>query len=275
MRIVSLKLMYITNNPPIAQIAEDAGVDRIFIDMEFIGKDKRQGGLDTAQNHHTIEDIRNVRRAIKKAELLVRINPMHEHYEGYMDSKEEIDAAIEAGADILMLPYFATPEEVEQFITYVDGRVKTLPLVENAKAVERLEEVLTIPGIDQIHIGLNDLSLDMRRKFLFEILADGTVDQICEAIKRHNIPFGFGGFGRIGHGRLPAEMIIKEHYRLGSSCGILSRSFCNISKIADMDRIQKIFREGVKAIRDYEETCVDGFEENHRALAKIVEDIIR
>lgn len=33
-----LKLMYITNNPEVATIVEHAGVDRIFIDMEFIGK---------------------------------------------------------------------------------------------------------------------------------------------------------------------------------------------------------------------------------------------
>ena len=49
-----LKLMYITNNPEVATIVEHAGVDRIFIDMEFIGKDARQGGLDTVQNHHTM-----------------------------------------------------------------------------------------------------------------------------------------------------------------------------------------------------------------------------
>ena len=33
-----LKLMYITNNPDVAACAENAGVDRIFIDMEYIGK---------------------------------------------------------------------------------------------------------------------------------------------------------------------------------------------------------------------------------------------
>ena len=36
-----LKLMYITNRPAVARIAENAGVDRIFVDMEYIGKDKR------------------------------------------------------------------------------------------------------------------------------------------------------------------------------------------------------------------------------------------
>ena len=33
---MSIKLMYITNKPEIAQIAESSGVDRIFVDMEFV-----------------------------------------------------------------------------------------------------------------------------------------------------------------------------------------------------------------------------------------------
>ena len=45
---MSLKLMYITNSPRIAEIAENVGVDRIFVDMEYIGKSERQGGMDTA-----------------------------------------------------------------------------------------------------------------------------------------------------------------------------------------------------------------------------------
>ena len=49
--------MYITKRPEIALIAEQAGVDWIFVDMEFIGKDSRQAGLDTVQNHHTVEDV--------------------------------------------------------------------------------------------------------------------------------------------------------------------------------------------------------------------------
>lgn len=48
-----LKLMYITNDPAVAKIAADAGVDRIFIDMEVLGKAERQGGMDTVQSHHT------------------------------------------------------------------------------------------------------------------------------------------------------------------------------------------------------------------------------
>ena len=48
---MGLTLMYITNNPVIAQIAQEAGVDRIWIDMEYIGKDERQGGMDLSLIH--------------------------------------------------------------------------------------------------------------------------------------------------------------------------------------------------------------------------------
>ena len=105
---MSLKLMYITNNPSIALIAEQAGVDRIFIDMEYIGKNERQGGLDSVQNHHTVDDVKTIRSVLTKAQLLVRVNPFHEASSDYCSSKEEIDAVIEAGADIVMLPYFKT-----------------------------------------------------------------------------------------------------------------------------------------------------------------------
>ena len=59
--------MYITNRPEVARIAEQAGVDWIFVDMEFIGKDVRQGGLDTVQNHHTVEDVRRIKQAVTNA----------------------------------------------------------------------------------------------------------------------------------------------------------------------------------------------------------------
>ena len=89
-----LDLIYITNNPQVAKIAEDSGVDWIFVDMEFIGKDDRQGGLDTVQNHHTIQDIRNVREAVSKSQVLVRVNPIHKNHVGYFDSEEEIGKAV-------------------------------------------------------------------------------------------------------------------------------------------------------------------------------------
>ena len=178
-----LKLMYITKRPEIAQIAEEAGVDWIFVDMEFIGKDARQGGLDTVQNHHTVEDVANIKASVKKAKVLVRVNPIHEKYPNYPSSEEEIDVAIKAGADIVMLPFFKTEAEVERFIRIVEGRAKVCLLVETPEAASLLNQIVLIPGIDMIHLGLNDMHLALGMKFMFELLADGSVDKWISVIR--------------------------------------------------------------------------------------------
>lgn len=273
---MALKLMYITNKPEIAKIAENSGVDRIFVDMEYIGKSLRQGGMDTVQSHHTIEDIKNIKNVVNAAEVMVRINPIHEATDAYISSKDEIDAVIEAGADIIMLPYFKTVSEIKTFIELIDGRVRILPLLETPEAVEVIDEILELSGIDEIFIGLNDLSLGYRKKFMFEILADGTVEKLCMKFKQKGIPYGFGGIAALGKGMLPAEHVIKEHYRLGSSCVILSRSFCNTSVITDLDEIHSTFTEGVTAIRELEEECdrhVRYFTDNQKILAEKVDMI--
>lgn len=250
-----LKLMYITNRPEIAQIAETAGVDRIFVDMEYIGKTERQGGMDTVQSHHTVEDVARIRGAIGKAELLVRCNPIHRATSEYSSSAEEIDGIVKNGADIIMLPYFKSATEVKTFIDLVGGRARTLPLVETPEAVESIDEILDMPGVDEIYIGLNDLSLGYHKKFMFELLADGTVEKLCFKFRQKGIPYGFGGIASVGKGLLPAEMVIREHYRLGSTSAILSRSFCDVNKINHMGIISETFIDGVRQIREVEEEC--------------------
>ena len=236
-----LKLMYITNSEDVAHIAEEAGVDRIFVDMEYIGKTDRQGGMDTVQSRHTADDVRRLAQCLNKSELFVRVNPIHEKTDKYSSSKEEIDEVIEAGADLLMLPYFKTAEEVQTFVKYVDGRAKTVLLVETPEAAAIAENLVKIPGIDEMFIGLNDLSLGYGKNFMFELLLDGTVEELCLKFRKGGIPYGFGGIASLGKGMLPSEYVIKEHYRLGSTCAILSRSFCRTDQVTDLKEIQKIF----------------------------------
>ncbi len=269
-----LKLFYITNNPSVAKIAENAGVDRIFVDLEYIGKEERQHNMDTVKNHHTPQDVKNIKSALTKADLLVRVNPINE------GSKAEIDAVIEAGADIVMLPMWKTVDEVKKFVAYVDNRVKTMLLLETDEASKIVDDVLDECTVDEIHIGLNDLHLSQHKNFLFELLTDGTVDNIVEKLKNHNIPYGFGGFGRVkSKALLPAENIIAEHYRLGSSMAILSRAFCNTNIITDIDEIEKIFNNGVRDNREYEKSLLskdtDFFNSKHIETAQIIDKIVR
>lgn len=273
--------MYITNVPKIAEIAENAGVDWIFIDMEFIGKDARQGGLDTVQNHHTAEDIRNVKQSISTAKVLVRINPIHEELPYYQSSRDEINEAIAAGADILMLPFFHTVNEVEEFISLVGDRAKTCLLLETPEAAELLEKILEVPGIDMIHIGLNDMHLALKMNFMFELLANGKVDEWVQKIKSKGIMCGFGGIAGLNTGLLPGAKVLKEHCRLGSEMVIVSRAFCNTDIVTDLDEVKRIFESGIKELRTLETECADKdadyFVQNHKevveGVAKIVEII--
>lgn len=271
-----LKLMYITDQPEIAQIAESAGVDRIFVDLEYIGKSDRQGGLDTVQSHHTIDDVKKIKNSINSADLLVRVNPIHDATDEYCSSKDEIDQVIDNGADILMLPYFKNECDVEKFVRMVNGRAKTIPLVETPEAVDSIDKILKMDGIDEIFIGLNDLSLGYNKKFMFELLSDGTVEYLCQKFKKRNIPYGFGGIASLGKGLLPSEYIIKEHYRLGSTCSILSRSFCNISHIKHMGVISSTFVNGIREIREFEKECdkhMRFFTDNKKLVDSIVKSI--
>ena len=274
---MALKLMYITKDPAVAVIAERAGVDWIFLDMEFIGKDARQGGLDTVQNHHTVKDIENIKAAVKKAKVLVRVNPIHDALPNYPSSKDEIEASIKAGADILMLPFFKTVEEVKKFIGYVDGRAKTLLLMETVEAANLVDEILEVPGIDMIHLGLNDMHLELGMKFMFELLANGTVERLGNKIKAKGIPFGFGGIATLDGGALPGSMVLKEHVRLGSSMVIVSRSFCNTDVVTDLNEVKRIFDTGISGLRALEKEASQAgaayLEENRKAVVAAVNKI--
>ncbi|MBE5747090.1 MAG: aldolase [Clostridiales bacterium] len=269
---MSLKLMYITNAPKVAAIAQKYGVDRIFIDLETLGKEERQKGMNTVKSNHTVLDVLSLRKIITQSEILVRVNPWNK------ESPKEIDDVVKAGADVIMLPMWKTADEVRSFVRAVDGRAKTMLLLETKEADECLDEVLSLGGVDEIHIGLNDLHLSYGLTFMFELLANGTIERICAKIRARGIPYGFGGVARIGAGDLPAERILSEHYRLGSSFAILSRSFCNTDLVQDMGEVEKIFDEKLKELRAFEKSLEtrteEEFEENKKQLCEIVERIV-
>lgn len=268
-----LKLMYITNNIRVAQIAEKYSVDRIWVDLEKKGKCKRQAGMNTVQSTHEINDVNKIRNILERAELLVRINSI------YDESKEEINEVIERGADIIMLPYFTTIDEVKRFLDYVDGRAKTIILLETIEAEKNIDEILKLQGISEVHIGLNDLHIQYRNQFMFELLSNGKVEEICDHIRKYKVPYGFGGIARLDEGLLPARHIIAEHYRLGSTMAILSRSFYDTWLNDDYEEIERVFKYGLSEIREYEKRLetetTEFFEKNRMLVKKEVDTIVK
>ena len=131
-----LTVFYITNNPDVALIAESVGVNRIWVDLETLGKEERQRGINSVKSRHTVEDVGVLASVLTKAELLVRINPWN------ADPREEIEKVISLGAKRIMLPMWRTAEEVRAFLGCVNGRVPTSLLLETREAENCLDEVL-------------------------------------------------------------------------------------------------------------------------------------
>lgn len=270
---MALALMYITNDPAVARIADQYGVDRVWIDLETLGKEERQKNMNTVKSHHSVSDIAVVSKVLSRAELMVRINPWN------AASEQEIEDVIKAGAQRIMLPMWKSAAEVDAFLRSVNGRVATTLLLETKEAVECLDEVLKHPQLDEIHVGLNDLHLSYGLTFMFELLTNGVVESLCQKFKKAGIAYGFGGIAGIGEGLLPAEKIMMEHYRLGSTRVILSRSFCNAAEIKELTQIEATFARNMKALRDFEKRMplvgTEDYENNIASVRECVNMIVQ
>jgi len=267
-----MEFIFITNNPEMATYAEKAGVERIMVDLEYMGKKERQGHLDTLISKHSIKDIGKVRDVLNYSKLQVRVNPIHK------ESEKEINKVIFEGAEIIMLPMFKSKWEVEKFISIINSRAKNILLLETSQALVRVHDILKVKGIDEIYIGLNDLHLSMGLNFMFELLSGGIVEYLANIFEKHHIKWGFGGIAKIGEGTLPAEYILAEHIRLNSQMVILSRTLHEKSKtIQDLKKTN--FIKEVQKLRKKEEEIKnwppEKFVKNRLIMKKKVEQIVK
>jgi 2-keto-3-deoxy-L-rhamnonate aldolase RhmA len=214
-------LTLFTNDPEVAKQADQAGIDRIGPDLEIIGKVQRQGHLDTRISHHTIDDFVKIRACLQHAHAFARVNPIHPQ------SALEIHRLLDLGAEVLMLPMFSSCQEVQRFVELIQGRAKVVLLVETALAGLRLRQILALPGIDEIHFGLNDLQLSFGANNGLEIVQSDFMQCMCKLAQEKGIAYGIGGVANVDATDLPIhpESYYQEYVRLGSSGAIVSRSF--------------------------------------------------
>ncbi|MCG2595230.1 aldolase/citrate lyase family protein [Ramlibacter sp. XY19] len=234
-----LELIQITNDPAFAQRCDALGGFRLFVDLERNGKAERQAGRNTFISTHQVDDVGRVKRALRNSRLMVRVNPLHAGTAG------EVDAVLAQGADLLMLPMFTTARTLREFSALVAGRAPIVPLLETAGALQSLDEWADTPGLQEIYVGLNDLHLSLGHRFMFQPLADGTVERVARAAKARGLRFGFGGIARLEEGLLPGRDVLAEHLRLGSGAVILSRTF-------HRDDPDVVFEHEVQALREVE-----------------------
>jgi len=268
-----LRLLYITNDPAVGQIAQSAGVDWIFVDMEYRGKAERQAYRDTVISAHSLADVRAMRAVISHSKLMVRVNPWGDW------SPKEIDGVIREGVDIIMLPFFKTASEVRAFLKAVAGQARTCLLLETMAGIAALDEILALPGIDYVHIGLNDIHIQRGTTFMFEFLSRGGIDHLATKLRNAGIVFGFGGIARIGDLVPPAERILAEHFRLGSSGVILSRSFCQPLQAVGAATFESMFKREVAKVREQEQLLAEAdakfFERNRLKVIDEVNQMVR
>ena len=216
-------LTLFTNNPELAFSAERAGVDRIGPDLEHLGKHARQGRGNTWISDHTLADIFTLAAKIDKRHLFCRINPIHP------DSATEIEALLEAGVATVMLPMFTTVREVETFLRLLDGRAHPVLLLETASAAAIVGDICRVPGVKEIHIGLNDLRLSLGWPSHFHVLVSEFLVGLSDTINEAGIAFRLGGLGRADDDTLPipSSLVYPQFPRLHATGALLSRVFFN------------------------------------------------
>lgn len=231
-------LTLFTNDPVLAEHADRAGVNRIGPDLERIGKQERQGHLSTWISDHQENDLELIRKSLKSSLLFARTNPIHD------SSKEEIDRLIAMGVQVLMLPMFTTPGEAARFIELVAGRAHPVLLAETAEAARRMDEIVRLSEVREIHIGLNDLRLSLGLKSHFQVLVSDLMDRLSGTIRNAGIRFGFGGIGRAGQNDLPipADLVYAQYPRLGATAALVSRAFFSGVDPARLDLAAEIAR---------------------------------
>ncbi len=267
-----LKLILITNFPEVARDAQNAGVERIMVDLEDIGKKERQSQFNTVINQHSIADVGPVRAALDRSELIVRVNPLH------AGSHEELEAVLKHKPDSVMLPMFREVEEAEEFCRMVASRARVILLAETAQALVRLVYLTRIPGVSEIYGGLNDLRISLGLDFLHEVTAGEVIENMARITRAAGLPFGFGGIARIGQGDLPAELVLSEHYRVGSSSIILGRVFHGDSRTVEEFRKNIDWATEIGKLREVEARLAGRgpaeIQRDHEKLQEIVRSIV-
>jgi 2-keto-3-deoxy-L-rhamnonate aldolase RhmA len=263
-----MKLIYITSDIYEANIANNSNIDYVMVDLEVNGKKERQKGRDTLISNHTLEDVKLIRKVLTSSKLLVRINPI------WKNTKEEIDRAVSFGADSLMLPMFRSKGEVEEFLSLVNGRAECQLLLETSTSLEGIDSILELQGISTLHVGLNDLHQELNLDFMFEIFLGEMLQELGKKVNNQGITFGIGGVGRpLASQLVSAELIMKEHGRLGSSQVILSRDFRKIFLESNSQHLP-LLQESSKQIREYSQVSSNTQKEKVAFREKLIESVL-
>lgn len=257
--MANLDLFLFENSAKSAQLMIPSGINNFLVDWEFIDKYQRQNGYDTEINTSSAADLKAV-SSIESANAWCRVNGHGQH------TVDEIELAIESGAQGIFLPMVTTPTQVEIFLRLVNNRCSTGILIETVSAVKCSQEISSLP-VNRIYFGLNDYAISRGGGSIFTALLDGTVEKSREIFINHQ--FGFGGLTSPNKGEpILCSYLIQEMARLSCGFSFLRRSFRK-----DIQTIQP--SQMVANINNYWELCNQRSKEAKRSDQTKFLDLLR
>jgi 2-keto-3-deoxy-L-rhamnonate aldolase RhmA len=194
-------------NPAVAVVAHNAGLDFIMLDLEH--------GPYTME---TVGDVFNVGRALGIG-CFVRVPELAKGY---------VSRALDCGATGVMVPMLesveqakllvrwskfaplggrgfggagghsnfigVTPDATPAFMAKANGDTIAIAQIETAQAIENIDAIAAVPGIDALLIGPNDLAISMgcAGDLLGETL-NQAIGKVAGAAQKHGKIFGMHG----------------------------------------------------------------------------------
>jgi 2-keto-3-deoxy-L-rhamnonate aldolase RhmA len=200
-------MVRLVRNPGIAWIARQAGLDFIMLDLEH-----GSGSMET------LSDVASCGRGAG-IEVFVRVPEL---------SKGYVSRALDCGCTGVMVPMVGSGRQAEllagwckfppagkrglgsigtftnftavkgseasAFMSAANDQVLAIAQIETAEAIEEIERIAGVPGIDALLIGPNDLAVSLGHTGDLEnpeVLA--AIDTVAEAAGRHGKIFGIHG----------------------------------------------------------------------------------
>jgi hypothetical protein len=221
-----------TDDPALAARADRAGIDRIGIDIETLGKWERQSGLGTWISPHAIDSLPALKAVMNTAQLFARTNPIHD------GTQREVDVLLDAGVQVVMLPMFSSADEVRRFTDVVEGRAEVVLLLERVTAAKAIDEIVAVEGVSEVHIGINDFTLDLGLPNRFLALTHSLTADVSRSVRAAGKRFGIGGIGRVDDDRfpVPSDLVYAQYPRLDATAALISRAFLT----PDPDRVDLV-----------------------------------
>ena len=191
----------IVRNPAAGYLVKNAGLDFFMLDCEH--------------SDYSVESIHDIALTANALDVPVMIRVPN-------GTRDNISRALDCGASGIMVPMIKTPEQAEDLVRFskyppvgergftacsahtdyaggshteimrqANSRVLSIAQIETRQAVERVDEIASVQGLDMLFIGPNDLSVSLG------IPGDTTnpleieaIERVAAACKKHNKLFG-------------------------------------------------------------------------------------